>query len=87
MSIDAKLHAFLAILLPSGPHAPEPAWPCLRLQKRERPASIEDMVMKGMASDLSMSGMCDIKICQDPANSRCFLVCVGVQNHLRSWTS
>jgi hypothetical protein len=37
-----------------------------------------DMVMKGMISDLSMSGMCDKCIKKDQAKHACFAVCVGL---------
>ncbi|MBN8995197.1 MAG: hypothetical protein J0H94_08220 [Rhizobiales bacterium] len=38
-----------------------------------------DMVMKGMTSDLPMSGMCDKCIKKDQAKHACFAVCVGLQ--------
>jgi hypothetical protein len=42
------------------------------------------MLMSAIASDLSMSGMCDKCIKKDPTARACYPVCAGVQAVLQS---
>jgi hypothetical protein len=68
------LALLLVLALALGTGRPMPA-----AAEMQSGAQASKMVMNAMASDLSMSGMCDKCVKKEPATHACFAVCVGVQ--------